>query len=220
MTQVHREATTRAVTTNQMNSNIMKAYKIAGICLCAVALLGSCGRGKPVYSPQEQAVVDYLAKDLEGEYNFEFSAFEVIDSTTMAAEVDKRIEAFSAILRQNYNLYNNYVQAGKKRNAAKKEEAILLDTEMLKMLQLYKADNPDTIDDIAYYVYRFACEGKSEGAIYRYKEAFAAITPDNRVIGVSTDLKNLLRSTGKVIPGYTDLISGDPEEDEGEIAEE
>ena len=203
-----------------MNSNIMRILRIAGICLCAVDLLGSCGRGKPVLSEQEQAVVNHLAKDIEGDYSFEFSSFEVIDSTTMATEIDKRIDAFSAILRQNYNLYNGYVQAGKKKNAAKKEEAILLDTEMLKMLQEYKADNADTIDDIAYYVYRFACEGKSQDAIYRYKEAYAAITPDNRVIGVSTDLKNLLRSTGKVIPGYSDIISGDPEEDEGEVAED
>ena len=219
MIRVHRVATTLAVTTNQTSSNIMKIYKLAGICLCAVALLGSCGRGKPVLSPQEQAVVEHLAKDIEGEYSFEFSSFEVIDSTTMAAEIDKRTEAFSAILRQNYNLYNNYVQAGKKRNAAKKEEAILMDTEMIKFLGEYKKDHADTIDDIAYYVFRFACEGKSEGAIYRYKEAYAAITPDNKVIGVSTDLKNLLRSTGKVIPGYSDIISGDPEEDEGEIEE-
>ena len=203
-----------------MNSNIMRLLRIAGICLCAVALLGSCGRGKPVLNEQEQAVVNHLAKDIEGDYSFEFSSFEVIDSTTMATEIDKRIDAFSAILRQNYNLYNGYVQAGKKKNAAKKEEAILLDTEMLKMLQEYKADNTDTIDEIAYYVYRFACEGKSQDAIYRYKEAYAAITPDNRVIGVSTDLKNLLRSTGKVIPGYSDIISGDPEEDEGEVAED
>lgn len=219
MIRVHRVATTLAETTNQTNSNIMKIYKIAGFCLCAAALLGSCGRGKPVLSPQEQAVVEHLAKDIEGEYSFEFSSFEVIDSTTMAAEIDRRTEAFSAILRQNYNLYNNYVQQGKKRNAAKKEEAILLDTDMLKFLGEYKNNHEDTIDDIAYYVYRFACEGKSEGAIYRYKEAYAAITPDNRVIGVSSDLKNLLRSTGKVIPGYSDIISGDPEEDEGEIEE-
>ena len=198
----------------------MKAYKLAGICLCAVALLGSCGRGKPVLSPQEQAVVEHLSKDIEGECSFQFSSFEKIDSTTMATEVDRRIDAFSVILRQNYNLYNNYVQAGKKKNAALKQQAIMLDTDMLTMLQQYKANHQDTIDQIAYYVYRFACEGKSEGAVYRYKEAYAAITPDNRVIGVSSDLKNLLRSTGKVIPGYSDLISGDPEEDQGEVAED
>ena len=198
----------------------MKIFKIAGICLCAVALAASCGRGKPALSPQEQVVVEHLAKDIEGEYSFQFSSFQLIDSTTMATEVDKRIEAFSAILRQNYNLYNGYVQAGKKKNAAKKEQAILLDTEMLKMLQEYKANNAGTIDNIAYYVYRFACEGKSEDAVYRYKEAYAAITPDNKVIGVSTDLKNLLRSTGKVIPGYSDLLAGSDEEaDETEVEE-
>ena len=198
----------------------MKLYRLAGICLCAAALVASSGRGKPVLSPQQQAVVEYLAKDIEGECSFEFSSFEVTDSTTMATEIDRRVEAFSSLLRQKYIMYNNYVPAGKKRNAARKEEAILLDTEMLKMLQQYKVDNAGTIDDIAYYVYRFACEGKSEGAIYRYKEAYAAITPDNNVIGVSTDLKYLLRSTGKVIPGYTDLLAGNSEEDEGEVPEE
>lgn len=208
-------------TRHQMSSNIMKAYKLAGICLCAVALVASCGRGKPVLSPQEQAVVEYLAKDIEGECTFEFSSFEKIDSVTMATEIDRRIEAFSSILRQNYNLYNNYVQAGKKRNAEKKQSAILLDTDVLKFLQEYKINNADTIDNIAYYVYRFACEGKSEDAIYRYKEAYAAITPDNKVIGVSTDLKNLLRATGKVIPGYADKIAGeDLEEVEEEELEE
>lgn len=207
-------------TRDQMSSNIMKIFKIAGICLCTAALAASCGRGKPVLSPQQQAVVEYLAKDIEGESSFEFTSFEVTDSTTMATEIDRRIDAFNSILRQNYNLYNNYVQAGKKRNAAKKEEAILLDTQMLKMLQEYKVDNAATVDNIAYYVYRFACEGKSEDAIYRYKEAYAAITPDNKVIGVSTDLKNLLRSTGKVIPGYSELLAGSDEEaDETEVEE-
>ena len=203
-----------------MSSNIMKLYRFAGICLCAAALVASCGRGKPVLSPQEQAVVDYLAKDIEGESSFEFSSFELTDSTTMATEIDRRVEAFSSILRQNYNLYNTYVQAGKKKNAEKKQSAILLDTDMLKFLQEYKINNADTIDDIAYYVYRFACEGKSEGAIYRYKEAYAAITPDNKVIGVSTDLKNLLRSTGKVIPGYSDLLVGEELEEVDQEIEE
>ena len=204
-----------------MSNSIMRAYRLAGICLCAVALVASCGRGKPVLSPQEQAVTDYLAKDIEGECTFEFSSFEKIDSVTLATELDRRIEAFSSILRQNYNLYNNYVQAGKKKNAAKKQSAILLDTEMLKFLQEYKINNADIIDDIAFFVYRFGCEGKSEDAIYRYKEAYAAITPTNTVIGVSTDLKNLLRSTGKVIPGYTDLLAGQEleEVEEDEIEE-
>lgn len=189
------------------------------LCLLAAALMGSCGGGKTVLSEQEEAVIAELGKDAGEGFEFSFTSFEKIDSTTMGEEIQRRIDAFQDVLVQNYRLYNSYVQNRKPKNAARKEQSIKLDTRMLEMLNTYKRDMGDDLGKVAYYDYRFSGEGKSEGAVYRYQEAYAAITPDNRIIGISSSLKNLHRATGKVIPGYSEILGGESEEDDSEIDE-
>ena len=197
-----------------MSSNIMNIKHIATICLCCTALLSSCGRGKPVLNETQNAIVQALAEDMEGDLDFRFDSFEKIDSTAMGTEVDRRIDAFTTVLLQNYRLYNGYVAANKNKNAAKKQESIELDTKMLRLLQEYKQElGADTLK-VAYYDYKFSGEGMNDGVKHIYKETYAAVTPDNRVIAVSSSLKNLHSATGKVIPGYSELLAGAPDDDE------
>lgn len=204
--------TTRDLTSN----NNMKIRHIATICLCCAALLGSCGGGKPVLSDTQKAVVAALSEDFEGEMDFQFDTFEKIDSTAMGTEVDRRIEAFTQVLLQNYRLYNGYVAANKNKNAAKKQKSIELDTDMLKLLQEYKAALGDDSLKVAYYDYKFSGRGVENGVTHIYKETYAAITPEGEVVAVSSSLKNLHTATGKVIPGYSALLAGIPDDEEVE----
>jgi len=220
MIPVHRVDTTPAelleTTTRDLTSNNMKIRHIATICLCCAALLSSCGGGKPVLSDTQKAVVAALSEDFEGEMDFQFDTFEKIDSTAMGTEVDRRIEAFTQVLLQNYRLYNGYVAANKNKNAAKKQKSIELDTEMLKLLQEYKQElGADTLK-VAYYDYKFSGKGVENGVTHIYKETYAAITPEGEVVAVSSSLKNLHTATGKVIPGYSALLAGIPDDEEVE----
>ncbi len=199
-----------------MSSNIMKIKHLATVCLCAALFLSACGGGKPVLSETQQAVVAALSEDMDGEMDFQFESFEKIDSTTFATEVDRRIEAFTTVLLQNYRLYNNYVAAKKNKNALKKQQSIELDTEMLKLLQEYRESLGSDTLKIAYYDYRFSGQGKENGVTHIYKETYAAITPEGQVIAVSSSLKNLHTATGKVIPGYAALLAGAPDDEEVE----
>ena len=194
----------------------MKIIHLATVCLCAAALLSSCGGGKPVLSETQQAVVEALSRDMDGELDFQFDSFEKIDSTTIGTEVDRRIDAFTTVLLQNYRLYNGYVAAKKNKNAAKKQKSIELDTEMLRMLQEYKGSLGADSLNIAYYDYKFSGQGKENGVTHIYKETYAAITPEGEVIAVSSSLKNLHTATGKVIPGYSAILAGIPDDEEVE----
>lgn len=208
---------TLAETRLLMSSNIMK-FRYIVICLLSVALLGSCGGGKPALNEQQEAIVAEMTKDLEGDFKFTFNSFEKIDSTTMRTEVQRRLDAFSNVLLQNYRLYNGYVQNNKPKNAAHKMESIQLDTKMLQMLENYMK-TASGLDDVAYYDYKFSAVNKRQDGEYNYPEAYAAITPDNQVIAISTNYKNLHAATGKVIPGYSDLLQGADEESDEEIEE-
>ena len=65
-------------------------------------------------------------------------------------------------------------------------------------------------------IHRFSGQGKENGVTHIYKETYAAITPEGQVIAVSSSLKNLHTATGKVIPGYSALLAGAPDDEEVE----
>lgn len=193
--------------------------KISNIVLCflAVTLLCSCGGSKTVLSEEQKAVVAKLAEENGDDFEFTFSSFEKIDSTTLGQELDRRIEAFNQVLLQNYKLYNSYVENKKPKNAAKKQVSIELDTKMLEMLSKTKKESADKLDEIAYYVYKFSGEGSSTDKEYKYDEVYAAISPapQYHVVAVSSTLRNLQAATGGVIKGYKEILrnSADDEED-------
>ena len=73
------------------------------------------------------------------------------------------------------------------------------------------AETTDIYKDIVVRVldvkrYYGSGEAVTKDSRFDLSEAYAAITPDGKVLSVSTDVKDIHKSTGRAIPGYVDLF--------------
>lgn len=149
-------------------------------------------------------------------YKATFDSITLLDSTTLAVEMDRRINAFNMKRQNDELLYIKYFKQSKKKNAARKCDDMSKDDEILKKLNALKEKMGDSLNQVAYYDYKFTATVKLSGKTLQMKDCFATVTPDNEVITLSSDVKSLHKATGKVIPGYLELISDTPEEDAGD----
>ena len=179
-----------------------------------LASLYSCTPKAPA-DPLGAAIESELMKNTVGDYSFKFTTLERVDTTTFRQEIEKRLSSFELILRQNQNLYNSYVRQNKKLNAERKAASVELDKQMIEHLTDLK-ENMLQQDNVAFYSYKFVAKGKSGDNSFDTGEVYAAVTPDGRVIAMSKELKELKKLTGKVLPGYSDILdrSDDSEEEE------
>jgi hypothetical protein len=95
---------------------------------------------------------------------------------------------------------------GKPRNAMLKLEAIDKAQRVLVQLDSLEEEYGDVLDSVIFYDYRFSGEAVTKDSRFDLSEAYAAITPDGKVLSVSTDVKDIHKSTGRAIPGYVDLF--------------
>lgn len=181
----------------------MKKLIIAALFACLAAT--SCSETEK--SPLEEAVSQYVLTTAGNpEWKFKLKSIEVIDSTTFATEFDRRITVFNTRINQNTMLYNNYLKENKKNNATRKRDEILKDREILTRLYMARDEMGDAIDEIAYYDYKFSAAVSSGRQTVPFDDCFVAVTPDNEVLCFTRDPKDLHKSTGKVIPGYLEIL--------------
>lgn len=109
---------------------------------------------------------------------------------------------------------NQYISAGKPKNAAVKEESMKKDITIIQCLDSLAITIGDQLDDIAYYDYKFSAMAKSQSSSMEFRDSYAAITPDFEVIGMTAKERDLHKGLGKVIPGYLEILKGESEEGE------
>ena len=67
---------------------------------------------------------------------------------------------------------------------------------------------------VAYYDYSFTYSGKVGQTRVPAQQAYAAVTPDYRVLTCVSDKRDLHKATGLVIPGYKELLDSFKETEE------
>ena len=169
-----------------------------------IASLYSCTPKAPA-DPLGAAIEEEMMKKTEGDYKFEFTALERVDTTTFRQEIEKRLTSFNLILRQNKNLYDSYVRQGKRQNAERKSASIVLDEKMISHLTDLQASMRG-LDNVAFYIYKFSAKGETTEGKFTVSDLYSAVTPDGRVIATSKELGELRKLTGRVIPGYGDIL--------------
>ena len=180
--------------------------------LATAAILSSCT--PKAADPVEQAIVSEILSMPQGFSKVTFLNCEMIDSTTFAQELDRRVKLFETKRDADGKLLLKYTQEGKPRNAALKNESYRRDLEILRSLDSLRAASAGILDEIAYYDYRFSADadGEESGKM-QFRDAYAAVTPDFEVIGLTAQKKDLHKGLGKVIPGYLELLRGESEEE-------
>ena len=125
---------------------------------------------------------------------------------TLGEELQRRKDVFQLQMKQNGRLYEVYMSKGKPRNAMLKLEAIDKAQRVLRQLDSLEEEYVDVLDSVIFYDYRFSGEAVTKDSRFDLSEAYASITPDGKVLSVSTDVKDIHKSTGRAIPGYVDLF--------------
>ena len=187
--------------------------KKASICFVSLLLLFSCG-GK-TSDPIRDAIKGEIMDNMFQEFtDVNITNVEKIDSTTFRTELDRRRKAFTIKRDADSEFLLKYMQEGKKKNASIKSESYLNDLRILQGLDSLGAALATSLDDIAYYDYRFSATAKGKDVTMQFRDAYIAITPDGRVISMTAERRDLHKSAGRVIPGYYELVKGADEEDE------
>ena len=179
----------------------------------ALVLLASCS-GKPA-DPVEEAITSEIITNMsEGFTDVKIYKVEKIDSTTFGQELERRRHLFETKREVDEKYMNKYIAAGKPKNAAAKEESMKKDQVIIQCLDSLAITLSDILDEVAYYDYKFSAQAKGQNSSMEFRDSYAAITPDYEVIGMTAKEKDLHKGLGKVIPGYLEILKGEPEEGE------
>ena len=173
-----------------------------------MALLGgavlSCTPKKT--DPMEQALAEKILQAVGEEGKVRVYSMEAVDSTTMRTELERKFKIYNLKIEQNRKFYETYMKEGKPKNAELKSKAILKDQEILKGLEAIQQRLGERLDEVAYYDYKFTASVSLKSGKTNYNDYFCAITPDGKVLGISSDQNAIHKGTSSVIPGYKALL--------------
>ena len=179
----------------------------------SLLLLASCG-GK-TSDPVHEAIKGEIMGNMDQQFSdVSIIKVEMIDSTTYRTELDRRKNAFALKRDADSNLLIKYMTEGKRKNAEIKTESYRKDLVILQGLDSLEVALADILDDVAYYDYRFSADAKGQGMNMQFRNAYISITPDGRVISMTSERSDLHKSAGRVIPGYLELLKGSGADDE------
>lgn len=188
-------------------TNIMKKILI----IAAVALLSVACNSSKEKDPVSLAIEQKLMKDVAGDYQFNISQIAKVDSTLLSTELDRRQEVFELKIKAEKERYEMYLSKNMKQNAQKHLESMKKAERNLQFIKETRERLAERLDEIAYYDYLFSGSSKVDGQTTKYENVYFTITPSGEILSVTAKLRDLHKSTGKVIPGYLEYITSDDE---------
>ena len=210
-----------------------KISVIAALALCVV----SCGLGqKP--NQYKDAVKEEIIRLVGADAKVSFNTFELKETTTFADELEYRKGLIEARHKMNIRFQEKYSEERMPKNAGIKRLAILKDEEVLKGLDaiqerievacgdrksIYLTEiqaeggkrmaAADSLDKVAYYVFQFTGEAKCQGTTSTFKDYFACVTPDGRLLSLTDNEKAIHKGLGNVLGGYRLLLGAEEKEE-------
>ena len=183
--------------------------------LAALAALSVCACATRTADPVHEAITHEIIDNMDkGFTEVRINHVELIDSTTFATEFERRIKLFEAKRDADSKLSVKYLAEGKKKNSALKASSYVNDIMILVSLDSLRKASSDILEKVAYYDYKFSAVAKGPDSSMEFKDAYAAVTPDFKVIGMTAALKDLHKGLGRVIPGYLEIVKGDEDASE------
>lgn len=186
-----------------------KIFIIAAMAVCAAAC--SSGRNSDLY---KDAVKEEIIRLVGADAKVSFNSFELHEATTFSDELDYRKNLITARKSMNDKFSKRYAEQSMRTNALKKLDALMKDEDVLKGIDgiRERMASADSLDKVAYYVYKFTGEARCEGVTTMFKDYFACVTPAGEVLSVTDQEKAIHKGLGKVIGGYNALLKAGREE--------
>ena len=155
--------------------------------------LASCGGSQP--DPLTEAVKAKIAESVKG------------------SPADVRLDHFRVKIKRENELYEKYQRNGQYNTASAKVQVIARAQKNYDGIEALEKRFEAQKDSIIAYHYKLAGRAKNaEGAVAMFDEAYVAVTPDNRVLTLVTDKRDLSKVVRHAIPGYMELLGSDKEE--------
>ena len=178
------------------------------LCAAAVLCAQACSTQEKAADPALEALKAAVAAKVGGDAKVTFTAFEKVDSTTFGQEFEHRKKVFDLKLEQDLKLYGEYRSKGMSVNEAKKKEAVASDKRIIKGMEAIGEAVAACADSVAYYDYRFSGKAVTGSGNTVFQDYWACITPACEVLCFQPEKKGLHNAMGRVLPGYSELISG------------
>lgn len=170
------------------------------------AVVCSCAKEEPK-SPLELAIEQKAVESVaDHPYTFKITKLELLDSTTFRTEFERRTKVFQVRFDQNNKLFQRYMKEGLRENAMSKVPIMRKDRNRVAALDSMKTRMGDSIDMIAYYDYLVSADVTVDKQTLDFEDVYFAITPDNRILSMTKNKKDLHKATGFAIPGYDLLL--------------
>ena len=176
------------------------------VLIAFVCILAACGKKQT--DPVKAAITEKIAAQTGEDSKVYFSALELVDSTTFGAEIARRRNTLEIRRKQNLNLAVQYKTEGKFKNeAAKNADAAndLRHLEGLAAIEARLAAN-DSLDVVEAYIYKFSGSARTYKGTVNFTDMFVSITPQHEVVGMDYKKEGVLKSAGRLIPGYSALF--------------
>ena len=183
----------------------MRKSLIPVIAVMLAATACSSGTPDPVAVAIEQAAM----KDAGDDYTFRINELAKLDSTTFRTEIERRKEVFRLKYQAEEKLCNRYLSEKKPKNAEIHRQAMENARHDIEIMDDIGRELESILDDVAYYDYVFSGYSQTADGRVNYNNVYVTITPDNEVLTMTSNQKDLHKGTGKVIPGYVTIISSE-----------
>lgn len=177
--------------------------------LSLVFLAGTFACSTKGDSPVQTAIENKIREQLgDPSAKLSFNTIEKIDSSTFGQEFARRRATLELRLSKNEELMQKYLGARQSAKASEKSALIKKDKEHIAALAELEKELCDTLPRTAFYEYKFSGTArKSDGTKVLIEDMHAAVTPDFEVLAMTGEGNSILKYTGKVIPGYTELFN-------------
>lgn len=169
----------------------------------------SCGNKAGKEDPVQAALREFLVEKYPEFEKISFDAVEAVDSSSFDDELLRREKLFSLRMKQDDALYKKFVQEGKQKNAQLRYDNLVQDIRITNGLDSIRAVMGNNVNDVAFIIYKFSGSAEGGNKTTYFKETLAAVTPDYKVINIAPKQNELFKATGRVIPGYRQLLKGD-----------
>ena len=181
----------------------------ASILLLSLLVIIAAGCKDKESSPIQEALGAYILQGQEG--TFRLYRIEKIDSTTFRTEFERRQNVFELKLQAETIFYQSYTMDRKPKNAARHWDAMQGTLANLKGLDSLRTTLEGRLDEIAYYDYVFSGRAETDSQATDFADAYASLTPNLKVIALTSERKDLHKSGGRAIPGYVQLFGKEEE---------
>ncbi len=176
-------------------------------------LLAGCVEEKksPVEEALEKAAAGIICESRTGlkpeEVAVSLESVAQVDSSTLADEIERRRDIFQLKMERQSILESRFLEKKMKVNARRQHIRMEQSAKIIAGLDSIAFMRDPQRDSILYRIYLIKGKAETFDEVFPLNGYYAVLTPDGKALAFTKDRKALHKGTGRLIPGYEDMLS-------------